>query len=261
MLRLRRHCSAAGAVAGAVMVAAAFSGLGSSAAAAPGAASSHYKLTYSEDWSGTSVLVRWAPCTRIAGVTHNHVIRYRVNTAGHASRVGLVERAVAKLSTATGLTFRDVGQTSYIPRQDSGGRLAAHEQKVKARVPFVIAWAYRGTGKHHSNLLTGTEAGVGSISWASSNLSQQRILAGAVVIKRGATSMLKPGFKAGGSIGVLLLHELGHAVGLQHVKDDGQVMYPWIGSSSPGGYAAGDRAGLTKVGRQAGCMTTPPLPV
>jgi predicted Zn-dependent protease len=78
-------------------------------------------------------------------------------------------------------------------------------------------------------------------------------------MKRGVHGLDK-GFNAGGSVGTLLLHELGHAVGLRHVSDDSQVMYPVIGKTSPAGYAAGDRTGLAKVGRGAGCMHTPRLP-
>ena len=46
------------------------------------------------------------------------------------------------------------------------------------------------------NLLTPGEAGVGSISWASSSKSQLRIGDAAVVMRRGVH--LKPGFVSGG---------------------------------------------------------------
>ena len=99
---------------------------------------------------------------------------------------------------------------------------------------------------------------VRSISWASSVLSQLRIGDAAVVMKRGVH--LKSGFQSGGSVGTLLLHELGHAAGLQHVSYTREVMYPVIGSSSPAGYTTGDRTGLGKVGAGVGCMRTPSLP-
>jgi hypothetical protein len=260
-VRLSRAVPPVAVTTGLVLTVIGLSGAGTAAHAAGGAG--HYTLTKAADaFTNTTKVVRWAPCTRIAGVTRTHVIRYRINPAGQRGRVTLVQRAVAKLTAASGLTFHYVGTTSYIPHFDSHGFLAAAQQQRVTGVPFVIGWAFEGSGARHSNLLTGTEAGVGTISWKSSSVSQLRIVAGAVVIKRGGTAALKPGFRAGGSIGTLLLHELGHAVGLQHVYTDiGQVMYPIIGPGSPAGYAAGDRAGLAKVGRPAGCMTTPSSPI
>jgi predicted Zn-dependent protease len=45
----------------------------------------------------------------------------------------------------------------------------------------------------------------------------------------------------------VILHELGHLVGLGHVKDKRQNMYPVISSRNIH-YAAGDLAGLTLLG-------------
>ena len=126
-------------------------------------------------------------------------------------------------------------------------------------MPFVIAWADKGSGPGDSNLLTSAEAGVGTVSWRSGSDSELRINDGAVVLRRDAGTILAPGFKANGSVGSLLLHELGHAVGLEHSRQ-GEIMYPIIGQGTPANYAAGDRRGLAKVGRAAGCMHTPRLP-
>ena len=55
----------------------------------------------------------------------------------------------------------------------------------------------------------------------------------------------------------LYLHEIGHVVGLGHVNDPAQVMYPTLEESDGAGYAAGDRAGLRALGAAAGCLTNP----
>ena len=51
-----------------------------------------------------------------------------------------------------------------------------------------------------------------------------------------------------------LLHELGHAVGLNHAKQPQEVMYPVISDSTANHYNAGDLTGLRLVGRSAGCI-------
>lgn len=213
-------------------------------------------------FNGQDEIVRWAPCLTLAGKTHTHVIHYRVNAAGHPSRIKLAERAVGRLEAASGLTFAYDGRTSYIPHNATrNGQqvFQALDMERKAHVPFVIAWAKQGTGAGASNLLDSGEAGKGTVSWRSGSDSELRINDAAVVIRSDAGSLLKPGFGAGGTIGSLLLHELGHAVGLEHASP-GEIMAPIIDSQTPGNYATGDRKGLTRVGRSAGCMHTKRLP-
>ena len=55
--------------------------------------------------------------------------------------------------------------------------------------------------------------------------------------------------------GGLLLHELGHAVGLAHVDDRTQIMNP-ISTGAAGVYGTGDLAGLRILG-SGGCLTAP----
>jgi hypothetical protein len=237
-------------------------------AAAASSSASHFVITRDVDaYSNQTKVVRWAACLTRDGVTRHQVIRYKVNTGGNPAHVRMTKHAIATLSRATGLSFHFAGTTHYTPHAlviNGVSVFQALQQHLRTGVDFVVAWARQGVGHDASNLLVGDEAGVGTITWASSPRlsllpSQVRILSAAVVIKKGAGG-LRPGFGAGGTEGTLLLHELGHAVGMRHSKDPTQVMYPVIGYSSPASYAAGDRNGLAREGAGHGCLTTPALP-
>jgi hypothetical protein len=254
--------SAGTALAGAALMVGGLGGVGQAATTVSVATPFALIPAQPDAFTGHNVIVRWAPCLTINGHTRTSVIHYRVNPAGKASRVKLAQQAVARLEAASGLTFAYDGKTGYIPHNAvRGGQLIfqALDMERSAKVPFVIAWAKQGTGAGASNLLDSGEAGKGTVSWRSGSTSELRISDGAVIIRKDAGTMLKPGFGAGGTVGSLALHELGHAVGLEHAGT-GEIMAPIIDSHTPGNYAAGDRKGLTRVGRAAGCMTTKRLP-
>jgi hypothetical protein len=222
-------------------------------------AATTYAVTRTTDArTGAVVVVRWSPCTtNRAGTVTTHTITYRVNTGGSAARVALVQTALADVTSASGLRFRYLGTTTYVPHYAvlhyaSGDRYMfnASQQRAATGAELVIGWV----AASRSNLFSGTEAGVGTKSWGGSSASQTRITEGAALLKLGVR--LLNGFSAGSSTGSLLLHEIGHAVGLEHVSERTQIMYPALGTWTPAAYGTGDRAGLRIVGRPAGCFRT-----
>src|SRR3954452_615575 len=219
--------------------------LSASATAAPAAATARGSASsYALSYSGGRV-VRWNPC---------RVVHYRVKLAkAPKGALADVKRAVARLRSASGLRFHYDGRTKTIPRSTYGTSL----NPVKASSQLIIAWAAPGKGAGRTNLLSSDprEVGVGgyrAYSWSNgSTVHRMRILRGFAVMST-RFNRLKGGFGTGPSRGGALLHELGHAVGLGHTKDRRQIMYPTL--TRYASYGAGDRAGLRKVGRSAGCI-------
>lgn len=220
---------------------------------AASAATATYRLSYGSLPNGAKPVQRWNPCQT--------TITYKVNVAAvpSASRSTVLNEtrsAVAKLASATRITFSYKGTTSEVPRRGTARTQTAE---------LVIAWTSPSRTDYP---LTGSTVGYGGFSWAWASRTVSGRTTYTYATQRGfvvldtpqAMSQLAGGFGTGARRGNLVMHELGHAVGLQHVTDPAQLMYPALTRSSPNGYAAGDRAGLGRVGRSSGCLATAGLP-
>jgi hypothetical protein len=155
------------------------------------------------------------------------VLPVRWNPCGHAIRVGwsfggrplswTLVTAVVKLQAATGLRFSFVGS-------------APSDITVVVR-PIADAWGSTDV----------------SAAWNRSRTARYITHA---TISLNSNRPDNPGWTAYGSVGPLLLHELGHAVGLNHVYATNEVMNP---DSRLLDYGPGDREGLWYLGARAGC--------
>ena len=144
-----------------------------------------------------------------------------------------VRHAVDEVSDRTGLEFDDGGVTD--DRDFSGrGREAGRTD------PVLIGWA----DEDEVDALADDVAGIGgpSVSRLGNRLY---FVSGSVVLDTETTDRFDD---AGGRDAhrALLLHELGHLVGLDHVDDEGELMFP-DGITRPD-YGPGDRAGLAALG-------------
>jgi hypothetical protein len=186
-------------------------------------------------WSGW--VQRWNPCAPV---------HYRVNDALAAGDKGQIFVAVQKLAQATGIRFVYDGTTAYVPRSDSWSRSPA---------PLVISFAHhRGQTGGTDLLAGGNQLGEGgfqsSYTTVNGRITTYKITKGYAVIDADGYARSSAGVRR-----AVLLHELGHAVGLNHAKLPTEIMYPSIGSGGPTAYSAGDLAGLRVVGRPAGCLS------
>lgn len=211
----------------------------------PGAA---YQLSTERMPDGRIVILRWNPC---------QTITYKVNVAAlpaslRRAVLAEVQGAFARLRAASGLTFSYRGTTGEVPRSRTLDRQSAE---------IIVAV----TDRRHTDFPLGQQIlGYGGRSWywwwrTSSGRTTYgaAITRGFVVLDRSGMTRLRAGFGRGANRGNLMLHELGHTVGLDHAGSRGVLMFPQLTAAAPNGYASGDRAGLVRLGRPAGCVSIP----
>lgn len=184
------------------------------------------------DWHLTTAGLRWDPC---AGP-----ISYRVNAAGvPARRLRQLRQALKLVHQATGLQFTYAGTTSAVPYRTDAG---ATRSEADLTIAFAGARTVRSFG---TNVV-----GLGGFSWRGN-----AIVAGLVSLDRDAR--LADGFGRGPTWGSLMMHEVGHALGLAHAGGRQQVMHSGLNSRSHGSWQAGDLTGLRVQGAQDGCVVQP----
>lgn len=177
--------------------------------------------------------VTWDPCRAI------HVV-----TAGTPPR-GMehaVAAAVAELSAATGLVFVDEGPTSE--RASSTQRLLYQPDRYGKRwAPLLVD----GSDPRAEPDLAGDIIGLGG--------GDGLTMGGRTTYVTGKVSLDSPQMAAelerrpssAGLMQAVVLHELGHALGLAHVSDPAEVMYPEARISVTD-LGPGDRRGLAALG-------------
>lgn len=192
---------------------------------------------------------RWNPCTPIY---------WRVNPRwAPRGAVADLWGAVARVHAATGLTFVYRGTTTLVP-----GTAAYDAADTDGSI--VVAWAPDGStrliprdpfGLHP---LMGMAGGYATTGYGADGRLHARIERAYVLLSTSFPT-LAGGFGSGnwygwqGTRGMLDMHELAHAVGLDHARGATQVMYP-VAQHMPASWGAGDLTGLRVVGRAAGCV-------
>ncbi len=171
-------------------------------------------------------------------------IHYVVNPDGApADGPQLLDSAIAGLSGATGLKFVNDGTTSetpdkqrdaYLPKRYSPNRWA----------PVLIAWS----DEQQFPGLAGYLAGIAGPSTVYASSGKAVYVSGIVVLDRSQLSAEAEPDRAAAR--AVILHELGHLVGLDHTTDRNQLMFS-ESQFNVRDYADGDRRGLALMGTQA----------
>lgn len=145
-------------------------------------------------------------------------VHYVVNLKGAPSDgLSLIKRAVARVQTATGLRFEYDGKTTEAPAKD---RPPYQPNRYGKRwAPVLIAW--RSADEYPT--LSGYVAGVGGAQAVSINAGQLVNVTGELVLDREQLSEESTSDR--GEVRAIILHELGHVVGLDHTSDQSQLMF------------------------------------
>jgi len=168
---------------------------------------------------------RWNPCQPIP---------YYLNLAraprGAAAAVG---GALRSISAASGLRFAYRGKTGMVPwRGYRATGLPSHGITIAWTTPSLVG------------ALRGSTVGYGGSTYYKLRTGN--------VYKRGGVALDATARLSATRLKSLVMHEVGHAIGLGHVNVRGQVMYPMLADQTR--FGAGDLAGLARIGLNQGCL-------
>ncbi|WP_255769115.1 peptidase [Pseudarthrobacter sulfonivorans] len=155
----------------------------------------------------------------------------------------LIEQAVSMVSAASGLQFVYDGATDEAPSKTRS--TYQPDRYGKQWAPVLITWST----PEESPDLAGKVAGTGGSAYAHIPGEPYVFVAGQVTLD--APGLREILARTDGSLLVraIILHELAHVLGLDHVDDPTQLMHEE--NSGQFDFAAGDRAGLALLGTGA----------
>lgn len=170
-------------------------------------------------------------------------VPYVIQTAGEPDGVrDLVHQAAGTVAAATGLELVFVGDTDELPAVDRA--LIQPERYGEGWAPVLVGWADEATMPE----LAGQVAGVGGSAAVPGADGTGTWLAGGRVVLDAPdlVAMLQhPDGRA--RVRAILVHELAHVVGLDHVDESSELMHPT--TSHRVDLGPGDLQGLALVGR------------
>lgn len=191
---------------------------------------------------------RWNPC---------QPIHYQVNlSSAPAGAMADVQEAVQRVSEATGISFVFDGTTRRTADQQVGTAFQTTMPGQPRWLPLLITWVPH---EHFDFLVDTPQAVAFGTPFNGDGQLADEYVSGVVAVDAG--QRLPPGFSQRYSRGVVLMHELGHVMGLAHVASGHELMWsPSVRSASltpdltETDWGPGDLAGLKLLGRSSGCL-------
>lgn len=163
-------------------------------------------------------------------------IEYVVNPRGAPEKwETLIHDAVEATSRASGLEFSYEGETDARPASYEDGFLAGDPP------PVLVAWAT----PEEQPALAGDVIGLGGSAAYEVRPGLRQYATGVLTLDRDQFDVTGwvPGSRE--PLEAVVLHELGHLVGLGHVDDPGELMHP---TNTRTTYGPGDLEGLARLG-------------
>lgn len=191
---------------------------------------------------------RWNPCRPIT---------YQVNLE-HAppGALGDVREAIRRVAEATGIRFVDGGVTTRTVDMQVGRAFRGRGPAEPRYYPLLIDWVPH---ERFVYLADSKRAIAFGMPYRGQGDEARTYVSGIVAMDAGED--LEPGFGGRFSRGVVLMHELGHVMGLDHVASPFEIMWSPETSTSPipdpfqTDWGPGDLEGLRRLGIEAGCTT------
>jgi hypothetical protein len=178
--------------------------------------------------------VTWSSCQPI------HVVVNEASAPPQADR--MLREALGRVSELSGLKFVVDGQTDEAP---SDNRPAQNANPFKGRwAPALVAW----TTPEVVRGLEGPVAGIGGPREAPTSYPDERhFVSGIVYLDGPSIADVMKRRNGWAKARAIVMHEVGHMVGLAHVESDQELM---DGDNNSGitDFGPGDRAGLRKLG-------------
>lgn len=190
------------------------------------------EYSFMVDIAGSSEPMRWDPCVPI---------RYEVNPEGASSAaVKLVHEGIAETQSLTGLRFDYVGETDRRPQW----RHRFVPELLPGSPPVLVSWATEAEVPD----LAGDVVGLGGAAGDGGGAADMAVLTqGGVTFDVDFLAEVAAGQEGRAQQWAVVLHELGHLVGLGHVDDPRELMAR--DNTGQLGFGPGDRKGLALAGQ------------